>query len=50
MSLWSSLLRNPKSRLNGFDSFEGLPEIWILARSRDTLLSAERFRCSRTPG
>lgn len=26
---WSGLLRNPKSALHGFDSFEGLPENWI---------------------
>jgi hypothetical protein len=26
--LWSTLLRNPASRLHGFDSFEGLPEEW----------------------
>ncbi|HUK26199.1 MAG TPA: TylF/MycF/NovP-related O-methyltransferase [Terriglobales bacterium] len=25
---WSKLLTNPKSRLHGFDSFEGLPEDW----------------------
>jgi len=25
---WSRLLRNPKSKLHGFDSFEGLPENW----------------------
>lgn len=25
---WSKLLKNPKSRLHGFDSFEGLPEDW----------------------
>jgi hypothetical protein len=27
---WSSLLRNPKSKLHGFDSFEGLPENWMV--------------------
>ena len=26
---WSRLLRNPKSKLHGFDSFEGLPESWL---------------------
>jgi hypothetical protein len=26
--LWSKLLRNPKSALHGFDSFEGLPTSW----------------------
>jgi len=29
---WSQLLRNPKTKLHGFDSFEGLPENWLLAR------------------
>ena len=28
MRLWSSLLKNPKSLLHGFDTFEGLPEKW----------------------
>jgi len=27
---WSKLLRNPESKLHGFDSFEGLPENWNL--------------------
>jgi hypothetical protein len=27
---WSKLLRNPRSKLHGFDSFEGLPEDWNL--------------------
>lgn len=31
---WSQRLRNPKSQLHGFDSFEGLPEDWILGRER----------------
>lgn len=26
---WSGLLRNPESKLHGFDSFEGLPEGWM---------------------
>jgi hypothetical protein len=26
---WSRLLRNPTSKLHGFDSFEGLPENWL---------------------
>ena len=29
---WSKLLRNPKSKLHGFDSFEGLPENWPVDR------------------
>jgi hypothetical protein len=29
---WSRLLRNPKSKLHGFDSFEGLPENWLPQR------------------
>lgn len=28
MRVWSRLLRNPESKLHGFDSFEGLPETW----------------------
>jgi hypothetical protein len=28
MRNWSRLLHNPKSKLHGFDSFEGLPEAW----------------------
>jgi hypothetical protein len=28
IELWSKLLKNPASRLHGFDSFEGLPEAW----------------------
>ena len=28
LRIWSSLLKNPKSSLHGFDSFEGLPEAW----------------------
>jgi Macrocin-O-methyltransferase (TylF) len=31
---WSKLLRNPKSRLHGFDSFEGLPENWLPHRPK----------------
>jgi hypothetical protein len=30
MRYWSRLLRNPRSRLHGFDSFEGLPHDWTL--------------------
>jgi Macrocin-O-methyltransferase (TylF) len=26
---WCKLLRNPRSKLHGFDSFEGLPENWL---------------------
>jgi len=26
---WSKLLRNPNSKLHGFDTFEGLPEPWL---------------------
>lgn len=29
MRIWSRLLRNPRSHLHGFDSFEGLPESWV---------------------
>ncbi|MGH7986913.1 MAG: TylF/MycF/NovP-related O-methyltransferase [Candidatus Binataceae bacterium] len=28
LKYWSRLLRNPRSMLHGFDSFEGLPEHW----------------------
>jgi len=28
MRYWAKALKNPKSRLHGFDSFEGLPEDW----------------------
>ena len=31
---WSRLLRNPKSQLHGFDSFEGLPEEWLPHRPK----------------
>jgi len=31
MRSWCRLLRNPLSKLHGFDSFEGLPESWELA-------------------
>lgn len=31
---WSKLLRNPASKLHGFDSFEGLPEVWTDAAGR----------------
>lgn len=28
LRIWSHLLKHPRSRLHGFDSFEGLPEKW----------------------
>lgn len=28
---WSEILRHPETRLDGFDSFQGLPESWVLA-------------------
>jgi len=31
---WSKLLRHPRSRLHGFDSFEGLPHDWLSNRPR----------------
>jgi hypothetical protein len=31
---WSKLLRNPKSILHGFDSFDGLPESWLPQRDK----------------
>jgi hypothetical protein len=34
MGTWSRLLRNPKSKLHGFDSFEGLPETWDLGSKK----------------
>jgi len=34
MRIWSSLLRNPGSKLHGFDSFEGLPESWDLSAEK----------------
>ena len=30
MRYWSQRLRNPRAKLHGFDSFEGLPESWNL--------------------
>ncbi|MBV9818684.1 MAG: hypothetical protein JOZ07_10075 [Solirubrobacterales bacterium] len=32
MRHWSALLRDPRSALHGLDSFEGLPDDWILGR------------------
>jgi O-methyltransferase len=34
MRKWSDLLRNPGSKLHGFDSFEGLPESWDLSAEK----------------
>ena len=34
MRTWSRLLRNDRSHLHGFDSFEGLPEGWSLREDR----------------
>lgn len=31
---WSRLLRNPNSKLHGFDSFQGLPETWNAEHER----------------
>ncbi len=31
---WSKLLGNPRSKLHGFDSFEGLPESWLPQRRK----------------
>jgi O-methyltransferase len=31
---WSKLLLNPRSKLHGFDSFEGLPERWLPHRPK----------------
>ncbi|MGH7193291.1 MAG: class I SAM-dependent methyltransferase, partial [Candidatus Saccharimonadales bacterium] len=43
MQIWSSLLRNPESKLHGFDSFEGLPETW------NTLHERGRFTVNGVP-
>jgi Macrocin-O-methyltransferase (TylF) len=34
MQYWSNLLRNPESKLHGFDSFEGLPENWLASHTK----------------
>jgi hypothetical protein len=36
---WSGLLRNPRSNLHGFDSFEGLPESWDLSAPKGDFAS-----------
>jgi O-methyltransferase len=36
MGIWSGLLKNPDSLLSGFDSFEGLPEVWRMAADEKT--------------
>jgi O-methyltransferase len=36
MRIWSSVLKDPGSSLDGFDSFEGLPEDWRLAADKST--------------
>ncbi len=36
MRRWSRLLKHPQSTLDGFDSFEGLPEDWGLVCNRET--------------
>jgi hypothetical protein len=33
---WSKLLKSPEARLQGFDSFEGLPEDWNAGHSKGT--------------
>ncbi len=34
MRYWSKILRNPESKLHGFDSFEGLPDNWTDAMEK----------------
>lgn len=34
--MWSGLLKNESSTLDGFDSFEGLPEVWRMAADLKT--------------
>ena len=36
MRIWSGLLQNSDSTLEGFDSFEGLPEDWRMAADKST--------------
>jgi hypothetical protein len=40
LRVWSRLLRNPESRLHGFDSFEGLPECWDLDTAKGHFTTA----------
>jgi hypothetical protein len=46
---WSERLRNPKSRLHGFDSFEGLPEDWIAGRERGVFSTSGALPDIRDP-
>ncbi len=34
--MWSALLKDQSSTLDGFDSFEGLPEVWRMAADLET--------------
>ena len=36
MRIWSRILTDPASKLDGFDSFEGLPEVWRMAADEKT--------------
>ena len=36
MRIWSGQLKNEESKLDGFDSFEGLPEVWRMAADEKT--------------
>ena len=36
IAAWARLLRDPETRLVGFDSFQGLPEKWRMAADRST--------------
>jgi hypothetical protein len=47
VKLWSKTLKNPASRLHGFDSFEGLPESWDHKGS--AVLSAGHFSTEGKP-
>jgi len=39
---WSKLLRSPRSKLHGFDSFEGLPETWADVRPKGSFFAEGR--------